>query len=306
MPPDPSAPAFQRDLGSFRDPDGFIVRQEQRIFRVVHPTAAERWRKFAASGLAAELQSSDLLIPTREAEANTLATELPLPQGSIVLEHERIPFVSYPYEWTFDMLRAAALLHLEIVERSLLHGWILKDATAYNVQFRGTQPLFIDVLSFAQLQGGEPWAGYNQFCRLMLYPLMLEAYKQVPFQGWLRSELEGIDPVIFGRMFRGFERLRPGVLSHVTAQAYLQRKFSAADYSVRQQIKSAGMTPEMIARNVRKLRKLVLNLHLPKEATTWSDYSRTHYAEDALARKDDFVKPEYCGTPLQSCMGLGL
>ena len=149
----------------------------------------------------------------------------------------------------------AALLQLEIVERSLKHGWILKDATAYNVQFRGVTPLFIDVLSFAPLQEGEPWAGYNQFCRMMLYPLMLEAYKRVPFQPWLRSELEGIDPVVFGRMFRGMERFRPGVLSHVVAQAYLQRKFSSADYSVRQQIKSAGMTPEMISRNVRKLQK---------------------------------------------------
>ncbi len=133
--------------------------------------------------------------------------------------------------------------------------------------FAGRRPLFIDVLSFAPLQQGEPWAGYNQFCRMMLYPLMLEAYKRVPFQPWLRSELEGIDPVVFGRMFRGVERFRPGVLSHVIAQAYLQRKFSSADYSVRQQIKSAGMTPEMITRNVRKLRKLLLDLHLPKEST---------------------------------------
>ena len=86
-------------------------------------------------------------------------------------------------------------------------------------------PLFIDVLSFAPLQPGECWAGYNQFCRMMLYPLMLKAYKQIPFQPWLRAELEGIDLLVFNRMFRGFERCRWGVLSHVTAQAYLQRKF---------------------------------------------------------------------------------
>ncbi len=305
MQPDPLAPDLRRDRGSFRDPDGFIVSQGERIFRVVLPSAVERWRQFADSGLAAELQSAGLLVPTHEVAPDALASESALPIGAIVLEHERVPFVSYLYEWTFDMLRAAALLQLEIVERSLKHGWIVKDATAYNVQFRGATPLFIDVLSFAPLQQGEPWAGYNQFCRMMLYPLMLEAYKRVPFQPWLRSELEGIDPVVFGRMFRGVERLRPGVLSHVIAQAYLQRKFSSADYSVRQQIKSAGMTPEMITRNVRKLRKLLLDLHLPKESTAWSDYSRTHYANDALARKEAFVRESIAGRRFQLVWDLG-
>ena len=193
---------------------------------------------------------------------------LPVPAGALVLDHERIRFISYPYEWSFDMLRDAALLHLDIMDRALRHNWVLKDATAYNVQFRGVTPLFIDVLSFAPLAPGEPWAGYNQFCRMMLYPLMLEAYKQVPFQPWLRSELEGIDPVIFSQMFRGLERLRRGVLSHVTAQAYLQRKFAASAHSVRKQIKSAGMTPQMIARNVHKLCGLVTSLQPPRASTT--------------------------------------
>src|SRR5207248_2984648 len=187
------------------------------------------------------------------------------------------------YEWSFAMLREAALLHLDMLERCLKRGWILKDATAFNVQFQGSRPLFLDVLSFAPLGAGEPWAGYNQFCRMMLYPLMLESYKQVPFQPWLRSELEGIDPVVFGRMFRGLERLRPGVLSHVSAQAYLQRRFSSADYSVREQVTAAGVSPEMIARNVRSLKKLVQRLHPPGEQTTWSEYSRSHYQPEALA-----------------------
>ena len=305
MPPDSLAPEVRRDRGSFRDPDGFIVRHADRIFRIVLPSAVDRWRQFAASGLAAELQSAGLLIQTNEVSAEALAGETSLPDGAIVLEHERIPFVSYPYEWTFEMLRDAALLQLDIVERSLRHGWILKDSTAYNVQFRGVQPLFIDVLSFAPWQHGEPWAGYNQFCRMMLYPLMLEAYKHVPFQPWLRSELEGIDPVVFGQLFRGLERFRPGVLSHVVAQAYLQRKFSSADYSVRQQIKSAGMTPEMIARNVSQLRKLLRDLHLPKESTTWSDYSRSHYTDDALARKEAFVRESVTGRSLELVWDLG-
>jgi len=284
------AAGFWRDRGSFRDPDGYIVQRAERIFRVILPAAAERWRQFVASGLAEELQSADLLIPTRELDPKSLEADFPAPSGALVLEHERIPFVSYPYEWTFEMLRDAALLQLRIMDRALRHKWILKDATAYNVQFRGAAPVFIDALSFEPWRQGEPWAGYNQFCRTMLYPLMLEAYKQVPFHSWLRSELEGIDPIIFRRMFRGLERLRPGVLSHVAAQAYLQRKFASAEHSVRRQIKAAGMTPEMITGNVQRLRKLVQEFRPPQQQTAWSDYSRSHYSEDALARKEAFVR----------------
>jgi hypothetical protein len=296
---------LRRDQGSFRDPDGFIVRRGDRILRVILPTAVERWRQFASSGLAEELQSAGLLVPTREVSDCSAIDDLNLPAGSLVLEHERIPFISYPYEWTFDMLRDAALLHLDIMERSLRHGWILKDATAYNVQFLGARPVFIDVLSFTPLTPGDPWAGYNQFCRTMLYPLMLEAYRRLPFQPWLRSDLEGIDPVACSNLLRGTSRLRRGVLSHVTAQAYLQRKFSAADYSVRKQIKTAGMTREMIERNVRQLRKLVLGLKAPQEQTAWSDYSRQHYAEDALARKEAFVSQAVGGRQLQLGWDLG-
>src|SRR5271165_931229 len=168
MPSNALAADLWRDRGSFRDPDGFIVRQVDRVFRVVLPCAVKRWRQFSASGLAAELQSAGLLVLSREVAAGEIASHLNLPEGALVLEHERIPFVSYPYEWTFDMLRDAALLHLGIIERALRHNWILKDATPYNVQFAGVKPLFIDVLSFAPLQPGEPWAGYNQFCRMML------------------------------------------------------------------------------------------------------------------------------------------
>ena len=226
MQPDLLAADFQRDRGSFRDPDGYIVRRGERVFRIILPGAVERWRQFASSALAQELQSGGWLVGTREVDPGSLASELAIPAGSLVLEHECIPFLSYPYEWTFEMLRDAALLQLEIMDGALKHNWILKDASAYNVQFRGMRPVFIDVLSFARLRPGEIWAGYNQFCRMMLYPLMLEAYKQIPFQPWLRSELEGIDPVIFSRMFRGLEHRRRGVLSHVTAQAYLQTEIA--------------------------------------------------------------------------------
>ena len=104
-----------------------------------------------------------------------------------MLRHERIPFVSYPYEWTFSMLKDAALLQLDLLLAALEHDLVLKDSTPYNVQFKGARPVFVDVGSFERLREGEPWVGYRQFCMLYLYPLLLQAVKDVPFQPWLRG-----------------------------------------------------------------------------------------------------------------------
>ncbi len=299
------AQKVRRDSGSFRDPGGFILHHGASVFRVILPDAVPLWKRFVSSGLPDELESAGLLVPTSERPHAAEILEGEVPPGSVVVEHERIPFVSYPYEWTFEMLRAAALLQLEIMERCLRRGWILKDASAYNVQFRGTRPVFIDLLSFSPLSEGEPWAGYNQFCRMMLYPLMLEAYKHIPFQPWLRSDLEGIDPAVFDQMLKGATRLRKGVLTHVTAQAYLQRKLSSTQHSVRQQIKSAGMTSDMIRRNVRGLRTLIEGLAAPRYSTTWGDYSRTHYLQEALQQKENFVRHAMAGRPLELVWDLG-
>ena len=87
------------------------------------------------------------------------------------------------------MLREAALLQLDLMLSALDDGLILKDASPYNVQWRGARPVFVDVGSFERLREGEPWAGYRQFCSLYLNPLLLQAYRGIPFQGLLRGSI---------------------------------------------------------------------------------------------------------------------
>ena len=126
-------------------------------------------------------------------DAGRVASQLPEPPAG-VLRHERIPFVSYPYEWTFSMLKDAALLQLDLLLDALGHDMVLKDSTPYNVQFKGARPTFVDVGSFERMREGEPWVGYRQFCMLYLYPLLLQSAKGVPFQPWLRGSIDGLDP----------------------------------------------------------------------------------------------------------------
>jgi hypothetical protein len=97
------------------------------------------------------------LVHTEQATPATLLDSTINGEWAAVLTHQAIPFISYPYEWPFGMLKDAALLHLELLETTLAEDMILKDASAYNVQWFGTSPIFIDIPSFETLIQGTPW-----------------------------------------------------------------------------------------------------------------------------------------------------
>ena len=149
-------------------------------------------------------------------------------QPAGVLRHERIPFVSYPYEWTFSMLKDAALVQLDLLLAALDQGLILKDSTPYNVQFRGARPVFVDIGSYERQRDGEPWIGYRQFCMLYLYPLLLQATKGVPFQPWLRGSIDGITPAQMRALMSFRDRFRKGMFTNVFLHAKLEQRYSLA------------------------------------------------------------------------------
>lgn len=282
------------DGASFRDPDGRVFCLNGDVLRGLTVEGVADWEAFAASGLLARLVEAGDLVETTAADPEALeALRAVDPNGQWVaaLRHERLPVVSYPYEWSFSMLRDAALLQLRITRDALGVGIALKDATPYNVQWRGARPVFIDVGSFARARQGEPWLGYRQFCMLFLYPLLLEAYKGIPFQPWLRGSLEGIHPSEARALLRGRDTLRGGVLKHVALHAKLERSHADRTSDVREELRSAGFDRQLIEANLEGLENLVRGLEPPGGATEWSDYGATcSYSEDDTRTKEEFVR----------------
>ena len=253
--------AARVEPGSFRDRDSRVVVAPDAVYRALSGTGAEDWRALAGSPLLERLQSEGSLIGTEEVGADALgdaAAEI-LPEGTeTVLRHERLPFVSYPYEWTFGMLRDAAAAAARPQLAALDEGLTLKDATPYNVQFRGSDPVFIDVGSFERLREGEPWAGYRQFCMLFLYPLLLQAYKDIPFQPWLRGSIDGITPTEAAPHVHASRPLPPR-RAHPRRPARPPRAPLRGPRGRRGQggAQKANFKPELIKANVQRLRKLV-------------------------------------------------
>ncbi|MBP7003656.1 hypothetical protein [Amaricoccus sp.] len=280
---DPAPGPAGREPGSFRDRSGQVHYRDGRVLRTLGPRARENWLR---------LRETEFFRRNVEAGRLVATTDLgPLPEGGGLVEHARIPFVSWPYEWPFGMLRDAALLHLELMREALAEGFILKDATPYNVQWQGARPVFIDIPSLEPLEPGAPWAGYRQFCELMLYPLMLQAYRGVDFRPLLRGRIDGIPAGEMARMLSGRDRLRRGVLLHVVAQSLLQRRYAGSGRDMRGALSDAGFDKGLIEANVAKLARLVAGLRPPDLPTEWGDYETTHsYDAAEHEAKADFVR----------------
>jgi hypothetical protein len=286
-----SVESFELDTGSFRDRDGRIYRHDGRIIRGVSSTALEEFRKLEGTAFYRKFLDQGQLVSSEVLPSD----RVPLPAEvknlwAGFLEHQLIPVISYPYEWTFGMLRDAALLQLKLVEAAILEGMSLKDATPYNIQFLDGKPVFIDIPSFETPPDGAPWVGYRQFCEMFLFPLMLQSYKGIDFQPLMRASIDGVGVQTAARLFGFRDRFRSGVTTHVWLQAKLDRRYGGTRQNVRSDLKSAGFNKELILANVRKLRKLVAKLSWQGEGSEWGGYEEFHnYSESDHQLKEAFI-----------------
>ena len=282
--------AIRFDAGSFRDPDTRVFRYNGAVYRCLSARAFADWQQLAGTGFFGRLAAERRVIPTRLVTASESLPPLDA-RWAAILEHERVPVVSYPYEWSFGMLQDAALLQLDVTRAALDEDMTLKDATAFNVQWLGAHPTFIDIGSFTRYAAGEPWAGYRQFCETFLYPLLLQAYRDVPFHPWLRGSLEGITAAQCNALLSGRDFLRRGVLPHVFLQAKAQSRYDDTPSDVRQELRAAGFGAALIKHNIDRMRRTVERLRWGPRRSTWSEYQREHSYDDAdLRRKTGFVE----------------
>jgi ribosomal protein L11 methylase PrmA len=276
-----------RDPGSFRDPSGFIYRRDGVIHRQVSSSFADRWDDLQASGLLASLQAQGILVPHA-----VVSTEQALERehAHVVLEPEPIDFISYPYEWSFGELVDAALLTLEAQSQAMAAGFTLRDATAYNVQFRHGKPILIDTLSFERATPGSPWIAYRQFCEQFLAPLALMAFRDVRCGVLLRDYLDGIPLDLAAGLLPWRTRLNLGLGSHIHAHARAQRRYEGRT-DVGATIRRPALSPLKQAAFLDSLRRTIEGLRWEPTGTEWADYAdHTSYGDVAAAEKDAIVR----------------
>jgi hypothetical protein len=276
------------DPGSFRDPLSRVVIRDGVVQRVVRGRGVDDLEALRASSLFTDAQADGRLVGTRSIP---VPAELAASGWEAALEHDRIPVISYPYEWTFSMLQDAAQQQLGLARAALAEGLLTKDATPYNTQFVGASPTFIDIGSFEQTPSGEPWRGYRQFCMLFYLPLLLQASIDVAFQPLLRGSIHGVTPATARRMLPLRHRVGKGAFTNVVLHARLEERNADSDRNAGKELSRAGYGPKLIDAQLAKLEKNVAVLTWSAGDSEWSSYSdRGHYQADELSEKADFVE----------------
>ncbi|MCP3887524.1 MAG: class I SAM-dependent methyltransferase [Desulfobulbaceae bacterium] len=297
------AAEYAANPGSFRDPQNQVYEfppktsnSKPRILRGVSNCTLATFKrlleeKFYKQFVDEKYVVSTSILPLDDSDAVPILSD----GWGGVLEHEAIPFISYPYEWTFSMLKDAALLQLHIIEQALENGWTLKDATPFNVQFVGSRPIFIDISSFEPWFEGDPWVGYRQFCSMFLTPLMLRAHLGLDHLPIMRSYLDGIPPTEAIKFFNGLNRLKKGVLSHISFPAGVENSIAKRerDNAPAQQRIGRKQTKAMVIGLVQSISRLVKRLTTDIEHTDWSQYDKTHsYKKIDFDTKKAFVEKQ--------------
>ena len=206
--------------GSFRDPAGFMFQRGGTLFRQVNRSYEATFATLMDSGLYARLVEDGLLIPHETVDLDLA----PAPEAAAVVRPAQLKFVSYPFEWSFSQLKAAALATLHVQRRALDYGLSLKDASARNIQLHEGRPRLIDTLSFERYEPGFPWVGYRQFCQHLLAPLAVMAYTDVRLGALLQSHLDGVPLDLASRLLPWRSRLRPGLLMHLHLHSRAQAR----------------------------------------------------------------------------------
>lgn len=290
--------------GSFRDPATRVFYVDGRVLRGLDETAAADWTQLGATSFFPQLVKEGKAVGTTELEPGAVPPEV-ADEFATVLEHDRIPYVSYPYEWTFAMLRDAAILHLEILLAALDEGVTMKDGYAFNVQWEGARPTFIDIGSFEGIRGG-PWIGYRQFCQTFLYPLLLEAHLGISFQRILMGHLDGLDPTEMRRIFTGRKRFKKGVFRHVYLHSVAESRVTEGGQAIKADLTKSGFSEQLTKATVTKLLKLVRKLRSKRADSGWKAYRDTcSYSDEDRAAKEQFLRAAVADLPVGLTWDLG-
>ncbi len=279
----PTMPKTEKLSASFRDPSGFLFSQNGILYRQINRAYSKDYARLTESGLYEKLVKAGLLIPHSEVDQVPAESDLAFK----VIQPERVPFISYPYEWSFSQLKDAALATLSIQKRALKLGMSLKDASAYNIQFVRGRATLIDTLSFEIHKEGEPWVAYKQFCQHFLAPLALMACRDVRLSQLLRIYIDGVPLDLASELLPAKTKFNLGLLTHIHIHAGAQKRYSDKAVAPRK----GGMSKQALTGLIESLEATVKKLTWKPAGTEWGDYyEKTNYTDAAFEHKKQLVK----------------
>lgn len=263
---------------SFRDPSGYMFYDGDVLRRAINPIYFRQYNALKDSGFFKTLIKNKLLIPH---------TQTTVSDQQIVITPEPIAFITNPYEWSFEQYKHAALHTLKVHKYALSKGFILKDASAYNVTFHKGSPVFIDTLSFDFYEKDTPWRAYKQFITHFFGPLVLASYHGTEIFKMLQTHIDGIPVKLIASLLPGKSKLSSTIYTNIHLLAKMERTHSE-DYKA--ETKIAKLSIKAQNNIIDNLFDFIKKLSI-KEETEWGNYyDKTNYNDAAFQGKKTLIE----------------
>lgn len=281
---------------SFRDNSGFIYNENDTFYRQINNSFKGHYEYLISTGLYDKLVEANQLIPHEEVLKDFLTEE-----GYKTILPNQLSFVSYPYCWSFSMLKDAALLTLQIQKTALNYGMTLKDANTFNVQFIGNSPIFIDTLSFEKYDGLSSWNAYGQFCRHFLAPLSLMSYTDISLNSLLISNLDGIPLELTTKILPFRSKFNFGLSVHLFLHNKTLKHFQGFTHLTPEKSITKGNKINII-KIIDHLILTVQGLTWKAENTVWDGYYNKWVDDEYLKIKKHSVQLFVEGIPFRNTL----
>jgi len=273
---------FKIENSSFRDSSGFLFYIENELYRVINYSYKEQYDHLINSELYKKLTENNLLISHEE--INNLEIDYSYYK---IIKPKKIPFVSYPYEWSFSQLKDAALLTLRIQKGAMKYGMTLKDGSAYNIQFFNGKPIFIDTLSFEMYEDGQIWKPYKQFCQHFLAPLALMSKKDIRLNLLSKTFIDGIPLDLTAKLLPKTTFGNFGLMAHIHAHAKSQKHYENKEDT---KIKERTISKRSFEGLTDNLDSSIKKMTWKEDNTEWGNYySDTNYSEESFEEKKKII-----------------
>ena len=271
-----------KEQSSFRDPSGHVFYQDGVVYRQINDCYRAQFDALMESGLYVKLTAEGMLIAHQSVEWDKSDTA-----AYCVIAPERVPFITYPFEWSFSQLKDAALTTLRIHRTALDYGMILKDASAYNIQFVRNTAKLIDTLSFEFYEEGTAWVAYGQFCRHFLAPLLLMKHVDIRLQQLLRIYIDGIPLDFASKLLKRNHDALTTQHIHWHAKAIARHTEDGKSNSTQKPLQISKFSHIAL---IESLERMIERLTLEGVKTEWMEYyNHTNYSQEALAHKEEIL-----------------
>jgi 2-polyprenyl-3-methyl-5-hydroxy-6-metoxy-1,4-benzoquinol methylase len=271
---------------SFRDPAGSLEVRDDSVWRRVYSHAMQETLDLFGSSFYKGSEARGDVVGSQIREQSVT--------DGLLLEHPRVFFPSYCWEWAPSQWVAAGELTLTLCEAALAEGWILKDATPLNILFEGHTPVLVDVLSFERRNPRSAlFTAQAQFIRTFLLSLIARYWLGRPLSA-TQSRRDGLSPEELYPYMRIRAFTRPLLLRNVGLPTLFDRHKPVSEESI-EATKSREYDPEiatvLLQRTLRSLRSQLTRARGPAADSRWSAYedNLAHYGQMDQQAKQHFV-----------------